>query len=95
MKYLSSLLDVSGKLERELSTRKGRALALFGQFERLPGSKHLVTAAKVSCYKAIVQHPSVMEMWALSKKQFLVLERVHTSCLTMKLGVKLSDRNAY
>jgi hypothetical protein len=94
-KYLGSLLDESGKLKRELSTRKGRALARFGQFERLWGAKHLSLATKVSCYRAYVL-PILLfgsETWALSKKQSLVLERVHTSCLRRMLGVKLSDRH--
>ena len=94
-KYLGSMLDESGKLDRELSTRKGRALARFKQFERLWGAKHLSLATKVRCYRAYVL-PILLfgsETWALSKKQTLVLERVHTSCLREMLGVKLSDRH--
>jgi hypothetical protein len=94
-KYLGSLLDESGKLEHELSIRRGRALARFGQFERMWGAKHLSLATKVSCYRAYVL-PILLfgsETWALSKKQSLVLERVHTSCLRRMLGVKLSDRH--
>lgn len=94
-KYLGSLLDESGKLDRELSMRKGRALARFGQFERLWGAKHLSLATKVRCYKAYVL-PILLfgsETWALSKKQSLVLERVHTSCLRKMLGVKLIDKH--
>ena len=94
-KYLGSLLDESGKLERELAARKGRALARFKQFERLWGAKHLSLATKVRCYRAYVL-PILLfgsETWALTKKQSLVLERVHTSCLRQILGVKLSDRH--
>ena len=94
-KYLGSLLDESGKLERELAARKGRALARFKQFERLWGAKRLSLATKVRCYRAYVL-PILLfgsETWALTKKQSLVLERVHTSCLRQILGVKLSDRH--
>jgi hypothetical protein len=92
-KYLGSILEVSGKLDAELAIRKGRAVGRFKQFERLWGTKHLSVVTKVKCYRAYVL-PILLfgsECWALSKKQSLMLERVHTSCLRSILGVKLSD----
>jgi hypothetical protein len=94
-KYLGSILEVSGKLDAELAIRKGRAVGRFKQFERLWGTKHLSVVTKVKCYRAYVL-PILLfgsECWALSKKQSLMLERVHTSCLRSILGVKLSDRH--
>jgi hypothetical protein len=94
-KYLGSMLAASGKLDAELAIRKGRAVGRFKQFERMWGTKHLSVVTKVKCYRAYVL-PILLfgsECWALSKKQSLMLERVHTSCLRSILGVKLSDRH--
>ena len=95
-KYLGSVLVADGKLDVELNIRKGRAYGRFNAFKKLWGSKHLSVSTKVKCYRAYVL-PILLfgsETWALSKKQSLMLERVHTSCLRSILGVKLSDRHS-
>lgn len=87
---------VSGSIEEELRARKGKALARFGQFERLWGVKGLSLKVKMVCYKAYVL-PILLfgsETWALNQKQLLMLERVHTSCLRRILGVRVCDRHS-
>ena len=93
--YLGGCLTETGSIEGELTARKGNALARFGQFERLWGVKNLSLKVKVSCYKAYVL-PILLfgsETWALTQKQLLMLERVHTSCLRRILGVRVCDRH--
>ena len=51
---LSSLVKDSGKLEHEL-LQKGKALARFGQFDRLWGAKHLSLATKVLLLLLLLQ----------------------------------------
>ena len=89
-KYLGSVLVADGKLDVELNIRKGSAYGRFNAFKKLWGSKHLSVSTKVKCYRAYVL-PILLfgsETWALSKEQSLMLERVHTSCLRLRLRLQ-------
>jgi hypothetical protein len=95
-KYLGSMLVGDGGLDLEISTRKGKALARFEQFDRLWGTKHLSLSTKVHVYRSYVL-PILLfgsESWALKVAQLQKLERVHSYCLRRLLGVKLSDRHS-
>ena len=93
--YLGSTMTSNLCLDKELSTRLGRAAAVFGKLEkRVWRNKHLTTGTKVRVYEACVVSVLLYgsASWTTYRRQEDRLSAFHTRNLRAILGVTWKDK---
>ena len=93
--YLGSTMTSNLCLDKELSTRLGRAAAIFGKLEkRVWRNKHLTTSTKVRVYEACVVSVLLYgsASWTTYRRQEDRLSAFHTRNLRAILGVTWKDK---
>jgi hypothetical protein len=93
--YLGSTMTSNLCLDKELSTRLGRASAVFGELgKRVWRNKHLTTATKIRVYEACVVSILLYgsPSWTTYRRQEDRLSAFHTRNLRAILGVTWKDK---
>ena len=94
-KYLGSWDDVAG-LEKEIRTRRGRALGAFQDFAGIWDNGKMRVVDKMAVYKTFVL-PHLLygcETWNYTQNQMHALETTHNDCLRTILRMRRSDRHS-
>lgn len=94
-KYLGSWIGQDWGVDKEVATRRGRALGVFQSFSNVWANRKLGLAEKMAVYNSFVVPHFLYgaEAWNCTAGHIHALETAHTACLRRIMGVSRADRH--